>query len=59
MKKYISLFSILLKSPLIIFQIARDLQLTIQPYEDFIPESDLRKYNLTACRNLDMYNDDE
>ncbi|CAF1332216.1 unnamed protein product [Adineta steineri] len=34
---------------------ARDLQKTMQPLEDMIPLEDLRKYNFTECRYLDMY----
>ena len=39
----------------ILFQIARNLQQTMQPLQDLIPIEDLNKYNLTLCRNLDMY----
>ena len=38
-----------------LLQIAQNLQQTMYALEDYIPLEDLNKYNLTLCRNLDMY----
>ncbi|CAF4572714.1 unnamed protein product, partial [Rotaria sp. Silwood1] len=36
-------------------QIAKELQKTMKPQEGLIDRNALEKYNLTQCRNLDMY----
>ncbi|CAF0962030.1 unnamed protein product [Adineta ricciae] len=36
-------------------QIAKELQKTVKPAEGLISYNDLQKYNLTECRNLNMY----